>query len=113
MDLAVVRLGGKLQGLASERLDHVLAQVGDPERAAARHLELAHERVVDLALVDGPEKGARLGWGGQAKVEVVGVGFVVDGPEATFVAAAARVRAATCVRDPPVLAAVTLRITLC
>ena len=76
VDLAVVRLGGKLQGLASERLDHVLAQVGDPERAAARHLELAHERVVDLALVDGPEKGAWLGWGGQAKVEVVGVGLV-------------------------------------
>ena len=46
VDLAVVRLGGKLQGLASERLDHVLAQVGDPERAAARHLELAHERVL-------------------------------------------------------------------
>ena len=76
VDLAVVRLGGKLLGLASERLDHVLAQVGDPERAAARHLELAHERVVDLALVDGPEKGDRLGWGGQAKVEVVGVGLV-------------------------------------
>ena len=76
VDLNVVRLGRKLQGLAPERLDHVLAQVGDPERAAARHLELAHERVVNLALVDGPEKGAWLGRGGQAQVEVVGVGLV-------------------------------------
>jgi len=76
VDLNVVRLGGELQGLAPERLDHVLAQVGDPERAAARHLELAHDRVVDLALVDGPEKGDRLGQGGQAQVDVVGVGLV-------------------------------------
>ena len=76
VDLNVVRLGGELLGLAPERLDHVLAQVGDPERAAARHLELAHDRVVDLALVDGPEKGDRLGRGGQAQVDVVGVGLV-------------------------------------
>ena len=61
VDLNVIRLGGELQGLAPKRLDHALAQVDDPERVAVRHLELAHNRVVYLALVDGPEKGDWLG----------------------------------------------------
>ena len=76
VDLDVVGLGGELEGLATKRLDHALAQVDDPERVAVRHLELAHNRVVDLALVDGPEKGDRLGRGGQAQVDVKGVGLV-------------------------------------
>ena len=74
VDLNVIRLGGELQGLAPKRLDHALAQVGDPERAAARHLELAHDRVVDFALVDGPEKGDRLGRAGQAQPLILSSG---------------------------------------
>ena len=46
------------------------------EQPSGTILELALDRGVDLILVDGPEKSERLGRGGEAQTDVLGVELV-------------------------------------